>query len=147
MFGGDELKTEIIVRLIYAGTHCYPDAKLPFLRKKHYHEFGITVFLQEDKPRSIEWIEFQRKLDDEIRGTFNNILVGNRKGLDFETLSCEEIGVEVAKIVGRSYQGTLSVVVEELDEMCGAKLTFTSEELKKLANEPTFKCSTQSYVA
>lgn len=90
--------TNIIVKLIYAGLHCWKDCPLDevsYLRNLHRHNFYITCkksVTHDD--RDIEIIMFKHKI--------NNYLEEKYSG-NFGTMSCEMIAKDLVNKFKLSY--------------------------------------------
>jgi 6-pyruvoyl-tetrahydropterin synthase len=123
------MKTEIIVRFTIAGEHRYPDAKRKSIARQHQHEFGIAVRLEEESPREIEWLDLRDKLIHELVESFPFSIRQNGKFLNFDTLSCEEIAVVIARIVAKYYVRPTSITIDEMDEQCGTTVKFDQPEM------------------
>lgn len=139
------METEIVIQINVFGEHYYPGAKLKRIAIRHPHEFGIAVRITEETPREIEWIELKENLAKTILDTYPFVMRPGGKFIDFSKKSCEEIAVDVAKIVSQFYIRRTTINVEELDESCGAILHFTKEDMEKLSQEKT--SSKETYVS
>jgi hypothetical protein len=129
------MDTQIVVREIVFGEHYYPGAVLKRIARPHQHEFGVLIVITEKKPREIEWIQLKEDLYNFILDHWPIVMKNGGKFLNFGPLSCEEIAVEIAKYIARLYVRPVSVQVDEMDEQCGAKVTFTELEVKELAKQ------------
>lgn len=98
---------EVYCRTRFEGFHKWPDApdEVAFLRDRHRHEFHVelTVSVDHDN-RDVEFILLKRELDEFIQAT----LLDGR-----DTLSCEQMGVEIADHFSDVYGPGVTVDVSE----------------------------------
>tara|TARA_B100001057_G_scaffold409402_1_gene424062 strand:- start:266 stop:607 length:342 start_codon:yes stop_codon:yes gene_type:complete len=92
------MKTNIIVKLTYAGIHCWKDCPLElvkYLRHPHRHTFYITCKKEVNHDdRDIEIILFKKNILDYIDTVYNG---------DFGTMSCEMIAKDLVLEFGLNY--------------------------------------------
>lgn len=98
------MKTNIIVNLQYAATHCWPECPIPevaFLKNPHRHVFHITCKISVGHDdRELEIIMFKNSILSFLEKTYSG---------DFGTRSCEQI----AKIILKFYNLDYCQVLED----------------------------------
>jgi len=113
------MRTEVIVTIYVQGFHYWEDARdtVQFLKDKHFHNFRIVVYKGVDElDREIEFFEFAEKLRSFISRRFPVSSSSVVTGLDFGTMSCEQI----AKVLVEEMQLNSCEVWE--DELFGSKV-------------------------
>lgn len=123
------MKSYIYFCVKVPGYHCYPEAELLNIRERHFHEFGIEVKVSvTELNREIEFIA----LREEFLASLHQRFMSGEE-FEFGTLSCEQIAVQVAKIIA-SHVGVREMIisVEETDEGAGAEIHFLPEDFKDL---------------
>jgi len=120
------MKIELTITFQNHGVHRYPEAERKDIREDHLHMFGFSVqFEVSHLDREIEWLDLRDKLRQALAQKFGRLM-------QFGTRSCEEIAVEVAKLLPMFLSPRqVRVAVGELDEACAAAVTFSKEEMEE----------------